>query len=323
MTEDLLVVGGGPAGAACALWAHQLGLRVLLLEAGPSVGGLQLRSPYANRWLPGQLGQTGQDVAAGVPHVLGFKVDSIRRSRDPDWELSGQGASGRHGTHRARCVVIASGSTPRRGDFVESEHVGIGPGISMERLAVRDQRVAILGGGDNAFDQAVFALRRGARSVDIFCRRPPHAQAILRRAVPADCVHVGPFVADQARSELPRGRGEGGSPRGPQVEAGPVSVNGRPYDVLGVQFGFEARIPGELRLPLRDGYVDVDRCGAVAGFPGLFAAGEVTNYWHPCVTTAYAHGVQVAKSIQARLTVPAGTASILALPSEAALAQMA
>jgi hypothetical protein len=26
--------------------------------------------------------------------------------------------------------------------------------------------------------------------------------------------------------------------------------------------------------------------------------GDVTNFWHPCVTTAMAHGVQVAKSIQ-------------------------
>jgi hypothetical protein len=44
-----------------------------------------------------------------------------------------------------------------------------------------------------------------------------------------------------------------------------------------------------------------DRQSAIPKFPGLFAAGEVTNFWHPCVTTAYAHGVQVAKSIQITL----------------------
>ncbi len=290
MIEDVLVIGGGPAGAACALWAHQLGMRALLLEAGPVVGGLQLRSPYENRWIPGTQGKTGQEVAASlqahldiaaVPHEVNFDVVSIRRCAErAAWEVSNGRA-----TRQASHVVIATGSRPRRCGFVESDGVGVGPGMSMARLDVLDKRVAILGGGDNAFDQAVFALRRGARSVDIHCRRTPRAQPILQRGIPAHCVHVGPILADQMR----------------------MTVNDAPYDVIGVQFGFEAWIPNGLRLPLRQGYVEVDRHGAVPGFPGLYAAGEVTNYWHPCVATAYAHGAQVAKSIQS---------AILALPTE-------
>lgn len=284
MIQDLLVVGGGPAGAACALWAHQLGLRVLLVEAGSAAGGLQLRSPYTNRWIPGLQGKTGQEIAASlqahleaaaVPHLVNFNALKIQRNAaHAGWEVSNGRA-----THAARYLVIATGARPRREGFVENDRVGIGPGISMERLDVAGKRVAILGGGDNAFDQAVFALRRGARRVDIHCRRVPRAQPILQRGISAQFVHVGPFVADPSS----------------------MSVNGTPYDVFGVQFGFEACIPGGLCLPLSDGYIDVDRRGAVAQFPGLFAAGEVTNYWHPCVMTSYAHGVQVAKSIQAEL----------------------
>lgn len=281
MIEDVIVVGGGPAGAACALWAHQLGLRVLLIEAGSAMGGLQRRSPYVNRWLPGLPGRTGQEVAASlqshlesaaVPHLLDFTVTTIRRGADhAAWEVS----DGRV-THVAHHVVIATGSRPRHGGFVDTDRVGIGPGMAMERLAVAGRRVAILGGGDNAFDQAAFALQRGACAVDLYCRRAPGAQPLLQRQVDPHRVHVGPFHADAAS----------------------MTVNGTPYDVFGIQFGFEACIPGGLRLPSNDGYVVVDRRGAVQGFPGLFAAGEVTNYWQPCVTTSYAHGVQVAKSIQ-------------------------
>ena len=279
--NDAVVIGGGPAGAACALWLHQLGMDVRLLEAGPAVGGLQLRSPYTNRWLPGLQGRTGQEVAAGlqdhlldanVPHTVGFEVTAIRQAAGArHWEVAG----GRT-VHRARHVVIATGSKPRRGGFVESDCIGIGPGMSMERIAVAGRRVAILGGGDNAFDQASFALRRGAASVDIFSRSAPRAQPILQRQVSAEAVHVGPFDVD------------------PKA----MTVNDRPFDVLGVQYGFEASIPAGLRLALDDGYIEVDRSGAVPGLSGLYAAGEVTNFWHPCVTTAYAHGVQVAKSIQ-------------------------
>jgi hypothetical protein len=83
-----------------------------------------------------------------------------------------------------------------------------------------------------------------------------------------------------------------------QADQSALTVNGTPHVVLGVQFGFEASEPPGLELPVTDGYVDVDRCGAVRHFPRLFAAGELTDCWHPCVTTSYAHGVQVAKSIQ-------------------------
>ncbi|NRF67835.1 NAD(P)/FAD-dependent oxidoreductase [Aquincola sp. S2] len=279
--EDVLVVGAGPAGAACALWLHQLGLKVMLLDAGRAIGGLQLRSPYTNRWIPSVQGKTGQEVArqleehvrsASVPCRLGFDVGAIRyRADHSGWEVSAAKES-----LRATYVVIATGSKPRCGGFMETEHVGIGPGISMERIDVHGKRVAILGGGDNAFDQAVFALRRGARNVDVYCRHTPRAQPILQREIPSHCVHVGPFDADQVR----------------------MTVNAAAYDVLGVQFGFEASIPAGIRLPLRDGYIVVDRHGAVPRFRGLFAAGEVTNFWHPCVTTALAHGVQVAKAIQ-------------------------
>ena len=281
MIEDVIVVGGGPAGAACALWAHQLGLRVLLVEAGPALGGLQRRSPYTNRWLPGVPGRTGQQVAAslqdhvmsaGVPHVLDFAVTSIRRGAAPWWWEVSNGQV----THRGQHVVIATGSRPRHGGFVENEHVGIGPGVSMERLEVAGRRVAIFGGGDNAFDQAGFALRRGAASVEVFCRRAPRAQPLLLKQVAPENVHIGPFEVDQAA----------------------MTVDGRGFDVIGVQYGFEASIPAGLRLALDDGCIEVDRHGAVPGLPGLYAAGEVTNFLHPCVATAYAHGVQVAKAIQ-------------------------
>ncbi|MGH8780310.1 NAD(P)/FAD-dependent oxidoreductase [Paraburkholderia sp.] len=281
MMEDAVIVGGGPAGVACALWLHQLGLRVMLLEAGPTVGGLQLRSPYMNRWIPGVLGQSGQQVAgllqeqlcaASVPHTVGFKVTSIRRADAfTSWEVSNGSRM-----YRARHVVIATGSKPRRAGFVESECVGIGPGMSMERIPVKGRRVAILGGGDNAYDQADSAMRRGAACVDIYCRRPPQAQPLLQRLIDARHVHVGPFDADQAR----------------------MTVNGISYDVLGVQFGFDACIPGGLDIPLRKGCIVVDQQGAVSSLPRIYAAGEVTNYWHPCVTTSFAQGIQVAKSIQ-------------------------
>jgi thioredoxin reductase len=297
--EDVVVIGGGPAGAACALWLHQLGQQVLLLESQDAIGGLQRRSPYTNRWLPGVLDQAGHEVAAalqrhlqaaGVPYRLGFQAERLGRARGGGFQVWGGGQ-----VIGAAHVVLATGARPRAGGFADGGPVAIGPGAPMERLPVAGKRVAILGGGDNAFDQAAFVQARGAAAVHVYCRSAPRAQPLLRGRVPHEQVHVGPFVADAAG----------------------MTVNGRPYDLFGVQFGFEACVPPGLRLPLRDGCIVVDRHGAVPSVRGLHAAGEVTGFWHPCVATAYAHGIQVAKAIQQALDAPArapGAAAARARP---------
>ncbi|MGZ3305524.1 MAG: NAD(P)/FAD-dependent oxidoreductase, partial [Asticcacaulis sp.] len=79
-----------------------------------------------------------------------------------------------------------------------------------------------------------------------------------------------------------------------------MTVNGEVFDAFGVMYGFEAVVPDGIGPRRQGGYVRVDRFGATS-LPGIFACGEVTDYWHPCVTTAAAHGVQVAKQIAQRL----------------------
>jgi thioredoxin reductase len=300
--EDVVVIGGGPAGAACALWLHQLGSRVLLLEAQGAIGGLQLRSPYANRWLPGVMDRSGRDVAAslqrhletaGVPHRVDFEVEHVvGRAQCFEVWRGGESIPARH-------LVLATGAQPRDGGFRASATVAIGPGMPMELLPVAGKRVAILGGGDNAFDQAAFVQRRGAQQLHIYCRNPPRAQPLLQRQVDASQVLVGPFDADAQH----------------------MTVNGQPYDLFGVQFGFQACVPRGLDLALCGGCVVVDRHGAVPGVPRLHAAGEVTGFWHPCVATAYAHGIQVAKAIQQALQAdgfePAATSNGAAWPGPA------
>jgi thioredoxin reductase len=86
-------------------------------------------------------GKTGQEVAASlrahleaaaVPHLVNFTAAKIQRSAEhAGWDVSNERA-----THTARYVVIATGAKPRREGFVENDRVGIGPGVTMERLDV-------------------------------------------------------------------------------------------------------------------------------------------------------------------------------------------
>ncbi len=276
MHKEAIIIGGGPAGVAAAIWLKKLGVNAVLLETAEALGGLQRRSPYENLWIPGVQGKTGQDVAralaghataVGADIRLGCNPVPVRREADA-WGV---------GDLSAPYLVIATGSRPRAAGFKASAQVAVGPGEPMETLDVADKRVAILGGGDNAFDQARFVRDRGGK-VTIFTRNGPRAQTMLREMI-ADVPVVTGFTADQ----------------------GAMTVNGQSFDAFGVMFGFEAVVPEGLAPDLDNSYVRVDRFGQTS-LPGVYACGEVTDYWHPCVTTAAAHGIQVARQIATQLS---------------------
>ena len=275
MRKEAIILGGGPAGVSAAIWLKKLGVDAVLLERSSALGGLQRRSPYENLWIPGVQGKTGQDVARALTdHAAAAGVEvrlthTAPVSRDDLYQT---------GNYEAPYVVIATGTTPRAGRFTPSARVAIGPGEPMEALDIAGQRVAILGGGDNAFDQARFARDRGGQ-VTVFSRRPPRAQAMLRDQIPDVRVVVGAYVARQKT----------------------MTVDGEAFDAFGVMYGFEAVVPDGLDPRRRGGYVQVNRLGETS-LPGVYACGEVTDYWHPCVTTAAAHGIQVAKQIAMKLS---------------------
>ena len=274
---DAIIIGGGPAGISCAIWLKKLGAECVLLEASAQLGGLQTRSPYENLWIPGVQGKTGQQVAASLAdHAKAVGVDV--RLNCPAVSVEGQQVTPPTGTFSAPYLVIATGSQPRTGGFTASDRIIIGPGVGMEALDVKGRRVAIFGGGDNAFDQARFVRDRGGK-VTIFSRRPPRAQKLLQDMIPDVPVVVGPYKADQSA----------------------MTLNGEAFDAFGIMFGFEAVVPQGLRPDLENGYIRVDRFGQTS-LPGIYACGEVTDFWHPCVTTAAAHGIQVAKQISIKLS---------------------
>ncbi|WP_140984206.1 NAD(P)/FAD-dependent oxidoreductase [Asticcacaulis tiandongensis] len=278
---DVGIIGGGPAGCACALWLHKLGVTAHLIEGANRLGGLQARSPYENLWLPGVQGRTGQAVAQAfqthldsdqVPYSLNQRVHHITPTPD------GFALHTDTGTLTPRFVVIATGTLPRSGPFIASDTVLIGPGVDIENTPVEGRKIAVLGGGDNAYDQARFLRDRNAAEVVIFSRSPPRGQTTLRQLIPDVPIRIGPYHADQHT----------------------MTINDEYFDLFAVMYGFEAIIPEGLIPDLDNGYIRVNRFGETS-IANLYACGEVTDYWHPCVATATAHGIQVAKQISLRL----------------------
>jgi thioredoxin reductase len=282
---DAAIVGAGPAGASCALWLARLGCRAILIEAGGSPGGLLRETPFRNDWIATQPGATGFELAAnlgvslaaaGVSTIMGRRVEAV------------DGGQGRFSVHlaggqsvTARHVVLATGVQPVRGGLVPSERILIGPGRHVAEARFTAERVAILGGGDNALENYAFIRTRGAAEVHVHARTLRGQRAAIAAAEPAD-LHVGTYDVD----------GEN------------LRVNGQRYDRLVVMYGWEpSPLPKLSAEPARDGrgFLDVHPHTCETSLPGLFAIGEVTRRNHPCVVTAMADGIVAAKTVQARV----------------------
>jgi thioredoxin reductase len=283
---DALIIGAGPAGASCALWLARLGLNPMLVDARPAPGGLLHDSPYRNDWIVTQPGVTGPDLAdgiglalaaTGVPMMLGSFARSAIRSGD-GYEVSFELPDGAPRMLATRTIVIATGVRPRSGGFEPSEHILIGPGAHIAKQDFNGKRIAILGGGDNAFENYESVKRAGAKTAHIYARTVRAGHVFTERTAPGD-VRIGPYV----------------------VEPVSLQIDDESYDLLLVMYGWEPVPVFQSQLNLqRDarGYISVDFATCQTSTPGVYAIGEVTARSHPSVVTAMADGVAAAKAIQ-------------------------
>jgi thioredoxin reductase (NADPH) len=160
---DLVVVGGGPAGLAAAVYGASEGLKTVMVER-EAPGGQAGQSSRIENYLGFPAGLSGSDLARRatdqarrlgaelltVQEAVGLRVEGSARLI----ELSGGGALS------ASCVIVASGVSYRQLDtpgFAELTGAGIYYGAAMtEARACADQRVVVIGGANSAGQAAVY-----------------------------------------------------------------------------------------------------------------------------------------------------------------------
>lgn len=296
-TWDLIVMGGGPAGASAALVAGGNGLRTCLLEASAVLGG-QLHwadAPIVD--LLGHPSASGAALASGFQDQLrAAGVEIQTRTRVVALEenprlLEAQLSTGvRVG---ARRVLLATGLRRRT--------LGVpGEAFAEQRLSprrdaglFRGRRVIVIGGGDEAADTARGLAQAGAEVL-----------LLARSSLRARPLFAAPVLAQPGVSIL-----EGGDiARIHSTELGGVRVelaDGRAFeaDVCFIRIGAEPELP-RLGFSLErheDGRLRVDRGGRTT-HPWVFAAGDLV---HPrgerYVSAAMGSGAVAARAIEASL----------------------
>jgi thioredoxin reductase (NADPH) len=183
---DVVIIGGGPAGLANAVYAATEGLHALLIEQH-APGGQFGASAMIENYLGFPGGVTGADLAQravaqakrfGAEMLVGRHVSRVRRE-DPFRIVTLD--DGREVSCHA--MVLATGMSVRElavPGVSELVGAGIYYGASMSEAALyRDQQVAILGGANSAGQGALF-FARYAKSVTVLLRAPSLGPAMAK-----------------------------------------------------------------------------------------------------------------------------------------------
>ena len=165
--KDLIIIGGGPAGVAAAVYAARKRLSTVLIAK--EVGGQSIVSDGIENWV-GTTKLSGTELAKNLAaHLeavkadvleisIGEEVTALRKNMNTEgFVVEKKGGA----THGGRAVLVASGAGRRKLEVpgaAEFENKGVTYCASCDGPLFADMDVAVVGGGNAGFETALQLL---------------------------------------------------------------------------------------------------------------------------------------------------------------------
>jgi thioredoxin reductase (NADPH) len=293
--RDLIIIGGGPAGYTAALYAARANLEPLVIEGFNWGGQLMITSDVEN--YPGYAdGVMGPEMMADFRRQAErfgaeFVTDDVTRvdfSERPFrvWVEDHE--------YTARTVVVATGASARWLGLESEERLkgrGVSACATCDGAFFRDKHIFVVGGGDSAFEEALFLTRFGYK-VSLVHRRNEFraSQIMIDRAQANEKVEFKtPFVVEEVLGEesisgLRLRNTE--TDEIEEVEAGAlfVAIGHDPNTKL-----FVDQLDHD-----ENGYLVAKPGTTETNIPGVFAAGDVQDHIYRQAVTAAGSGCMAA-----------------------------
>lgn len=183
MQYDLIIIGGGPAGAAAAVYAARKQLRTLLVLK--EWGGQSIVSDDIQNWI-GTPHISGAKLAEALKsHVMEYKGDILAVAEN-EFVTNISGTEGNFTvttektSFNGKTVLIATGSSRKKLEIpgaTEFENKGITYCASCDGPLFSGMDVVVVGGGNAGFESAAQLLAY-CKSVTLLSRSEPRADAI-------------------------------------------------------------------------------------------------------------------------------------------------
>jgi len=291
---DLLVVGGGPAGAAAAIYAARKGIRTGLVAE--RFGGQVLDTLAIENFISVKATEGPKLVGALEEHVRAYEVDVIPLQRavalqpgHPHRVLLESGAS-----LAAKVVLIATGAHWREMK-VPGEREYRGKGVAYcphcDGPLFKGKRVAVIGGGNSGVEAAIDLANIVEHVTLIEFEERLRADAVLQKKL-ATLPNVSVLTYAQTMEVV----GDGQKVTGLNyLERGNGAAQHLPVAGVFVQIGLlpnSAWLKETLKLN-RFGEIEVDAQGQTS-VPGVFAAGDVTTVPYKQIVIAIGEGAKAA-----------------------------
>jgi thioredoxin reductase (NADPH) len=314
--RDVIVIGGGPAGYTAALYAARANLEPLVIEGFNWGGQLMITSDVEN--YPGYAdGVMGPEMMAEFRRQAErfgteFVTDNVTRvdfSERPFrvWVEDEE--------YRARSVIVATGASARWLGLDSEERLkgrGVSACATCDGAFFKDKHIVVVGGGDSAFEEALFLTRFGFK-VTLVHRRDEFraSQIMVDRARDNDKIEfktpyaVDEVLGDESISGVRLRNTETGETE--EIDAGAlfVAIGHDPNTKLFLdQLDHDA-----------NGYLVTMPGTTETNVPGVFAAGDVQDHVYRQAVTAAGSGCMAALDAERFLAAEEGhTGTALTAP---------
>jgi thioredoxin reductase (NADPH) len=306
-TENVVIVGSGPAGYTAALYTSRADLDPLVVE-GFAWGGLLQQTTDVENY-PGY-----PEGVQGPQMMEDFRTQAERfgtRFITDDatkLELSEE-PGGTHTVHigeqeiKTRAVVLAMGAEPKKLGVPGEDELaarGVSYCATCDAAFFRGAEAIVVGGGDTAMEDATFLAKFAAKVWVVHRRDEFRASAImLQRARDSENIELlTPYVVksfeageDGTLERAVLENTEDGSIRELRVTGAFIAIGHRPNSQL---------VEGALDLD-DEGYVLVEDRSTRTKRPGVFAAGDLTDHVYRQAVTAAGTGCMAALDAEAYL----------------------
>ena len=292
--ENVIIVGGGPAGYTAALYAARAELEPLVIEGFQWGGQLQNTTDVENYpgYPEGIMGPEMMNEFRAQAERFGTRfitddATELKLSDGDDHEVH----VGKD-VYRAKTVILSMGAEPKRLGIpgeMELQGRGVSTCGVCDGAFFKGEDVAVIGGGDSAMEDSIFIAKYADKLTSVHRRDEYRASQIMedRARGKENIEFLTPYVPkefvagdDGKIASVKLEHAETGEPKELDVGGAFIAIGHIPKSEL---------VEGQVDLN-EDGYVKAEEPSTKTSLAGVFAVGDLVDHTYRQAVTAAGSG---------------------------------
>ncbi|MEM1113388.1 MAG: thioredoxin-disulfide reductase [Pseudomonadota bacterium] len=314
--HPLIILGSGPAGYTAAVYAARANLKPVVVT-GMQQGGQLTTTTEVENWPGGHAELQGPELMQQMQeHVERFDasvvfdhIDSVDVNARP---MRLEGTS----TYTCDALIIATGASAQYLGL-PSEEAFMGKGVSAcatcDGFFYRNQRVAVIGGGNTAVEEALYLSNIASEVVLVHRRDALRAEKVLQdRLFQREREGKVKILWDHTLEEV---LGDDTGVNGIRIQS-TKGAGEQSLELAGVFIAIGHKPNTDIfdgQLEMKDGYIQIksgtDGNATSTSAPGVFAAGDVGDHIYRQAVTSAGFGCMAALDAEKYLDAMAAAAA--------------